>query len=209
MLGRLSLRLLWTLIGLTALAAAGYSSLASASPAEIQTAGGEASAVERGTDLQISELSDRQDAAKIAPESIEIPSIEVNADIVSVGVTDEGDFDVPDAEAAGWYQFGAAPGENGNMVIAAHVDYDGAPGAFFRLRELSEGDVVSVEADGEWVDYQVSSTTSYQQTSLPSSELFSRTGDHSLILITCGGSFDHTTRSYTDNIVVTATPITG
>ncbi len=208
MLRRPSLRFGWTLIGLAALVAAGYSSLAAASPVGVEPVI-ETASIEQGVDLQISDLTDPQDLTKVAPEAIEIPSIEVDAEVVSVGVTSAGDFDVPGAEAAGWYQFGAGPGESGNMVIAAHVDYNGVPGVFFRLQELEKGDIISVKADGEWVTYQVDGSASYEQTSLPSSELFSRTGEHSLVLITCGGTFDHSARSYTDNIVVTATPIAG
>jgi hypothetical protein len=39
-----------------------------------------------------------------------------------------------------------------------------------------------------------------------SGDLFATTGPPRLVLITCGGPFDSTTRNYQDNIVVFATP---
>ena len=210
MRGLSSHRLIWSLIGLSAIVAAGFSSLAAASATTAPEVSTESvDQLEAKPDIEISRLSQSENSDRIAPTQIEVPSIDVDAPVISVGVNTVGDFDVPGADDAGWYQFGAGPGDPGNMVIAAHVDYQGVPGVFFDLAELNEGELIRVESDGEWVEYSVTSTTNYARISLPSTDLFSRSGDHSLILITCGGDFDHVERSYTDNVVVTATPISG
>lgn len=210
MRGLSSHRLIWSLIGLSAIVAAGFSSLAAASATTAPEVSTESvDQLEAKPDIEISRLSQSENSDRTAPTQIEVPSIDVDAPVLSVGVNAVGDFDVPGADAAGWYQFGAGPGDPGNMVIAAHVDYQGVPGVFFDLAELNEGELIRVESDGEWVEYSVTSTTNYERISLPSTDLFSRSGDHSLVLITCGGDFDHVERSYTDNVVVTATPISG
>ena len=41
---------------------------------------------------------------------------------------------------------------------------------------------------------------------LPAAELFRTTGDPVLTLVTCGGSFSKSRRSYADNIVIRAVP---
>jgi hypothetical protein len=43
---------------------------------------------------------------------------------------------------------------------------------------------------------------------LPLADVFDRSGAPRLVLITCGGQFDYTASSYSDNIVVVATPVT-
>ena len=39
-----------------------------------------------------------------------------------------------------------------------------------------------------------------------SADVFSRTGTGRLVLITCGGSFDESSRHYRDNVIVVAEP---
>ena len=41
---------------------------------------------------------------------------------------------------------------------------------------------------------------------LPRAEVFARTGDPTLTLVTCGGQFDSSTHHYRSNVVVTAVP---
>ena len=39
---------------------------------------------------------------------------------------------------------------------------------------------------------------------VPLDQVFTTAGDPTLVLITCGGDFDFTAQSYTDNYIVTA-----
>lgn len=145
--------------------------------------------------------------ATTTPTRIRAASIGIEAPVMSVGVDADNQFDVPEADTVGWYRYSSAPGSEGSSVLAAHVDYNGRPGAFFSLHELRTGDTVDVEmSDGTVLHYRVEGNTEYDKTELPAEELFRKTGDAALILITCGGSFDPQARSYEANVVITAVP---
>jgi sortase (surface protein transpeptidase) len=140
------------------------------------------------------------------PVRLRVPAIAVDAPIVPVGVNEAGDLTVPTADDVGWYRFGSAPGRSGSAVLAAHVDFDGRRGAFFRLGELTPGAVAEVVLDnGRTRAFRAVAADTHSKGELPD-ELFARTGPTQLVLITCGGSFDADARRYADNVVVTATP---
>ncbi len=141
------------------------------------------------------------------PATIEIESLEIEAPIVPVGIDADGAFDLPPGNEAGWYRFGPAPGAEGSAVLAAHVDWNGEPGAFFTLHEAEGGERLSVVYDdGSIVEFEIVSIEEYSKTELPLEELFTRDGEPQLALITCGGDFDRATRSYESNVVVIAVP---
>jgi sortase (surface protein transpeptidase) len=143
------------------------------------------------------------------PRRIRIPSLGIDAPVVSVGRDADGSLEVPSASEAGWYDSGPRPGESvGSAVIAAHVDYDGRPGAFFTLRSAQLGSPVVI-TDAAGVDHRfvVSERVQVAKRRLPAPELFRTDGAPVLTLITCGGAFDRHARSYTDNIVIRAQPV--
>lgn len=145
---------------------------------------------------------------EVSPVSVRIAAIGLEAQVRSVGVDANNDFDVPEADLVGWYKHGPAPGQGGSTVLAAHVDYAGQRGAFFNLGELASGHTLDVEmSDGTVRRYRVTDNVLYDKTSLPANELFRKDGDEVLRLITCGGTFDASERSYLGNVVVTAEPI--
>lgn len=144
----------------------------------------------------------------VPPARVVVPSLDLDVDIVSVGVDDEGLFDVPSADEVGWYRYGASPGQEGAAVLAAHVDYNGQAGAFFSLQEMEPGALIHIEyVDGSTQSFEVVDQALYDKTSLPADELFRRTGAPVLHLATCGGTFDPVARSYLGNRVVTAVPL--
>ena len=55
--------------------------------------------------------------------------------------------------------------------------------------------------------YAIESVISVRKDELPLAEVFDRAGAPRLMLITCGGEFDYTASSYSDNIVVVAVPV--
>ncbi len=143
-----------------------------------------------------------------SPVAVRVAALGLEAPVRSVGVDANNDFDVPEAETVGWYKHGPAPGQAGSSVLAAHVDYGGQQGAFFNLAELATDDTFEVElSDGSVLGYRVIDTVLYDKSALPADELFRKDGDEVLRLITCGGSFDATERSYRGNVVVTAVPL--
>lgn len=121
-----------------------------------------------------------------------------------------GGLDLPDnAAAVAWWASGASPGTGaGSVVLAAHVSYQGQTGPFTRLSGVAAGSpVVVTSADGSSRTYQVQSTRSAPKTSLDRTGLFRTDGPPVLVLVTCGGEYDKRTRSYADNVVVTAVPV--
>ncbi len=143
------------------------------------------------------------------PVSVRIGEIALEAPVIPVGVDEQQEFDVPAADTVGWYQHSPLPGhEVGSTVLAAHVDYGGSQGAFFDLEDVTIGSILEVEmTDGSVLRYEVTESVLYDKTELPADELFRKTGDPVLQLITCGGIFDGEQRSYRGNLVVTAVPL--
>ncbi len=142
------------------------------------------------------------------PARLRIGSIGVDVEVLPVGVDAAGDMQVPGPTVAGWYQFGPRPGEPGSALLAAHVDYDGRPGAFFRLRDLVPGDRVEVTGpDGATLDLAVSEVARVPKEGLAATGAFDRSGPPRVALVTCGGEFDRSRRSYEDNVVAWAEPV--
>jgi sortase (surface protein transpeptidase) len=142
------------------------------------------------------------------PVALRVPAIDVDAVVRPVGVEADGSMTVPPADEVGWYRFGPAPGEPGTAVLAAHVDFDGRPGAFFRLRDLAVGDeVVVATADGGRSAYAVVAVERVPKDELAATPTFARDGPPRLALVTCGGAFDRSARSYVDNVVAYAEPV--
>ena len=144
------------------------------------------------------------------PVSVRVPALGVDAPITNVGVDpgNGGVMSVPsDGGLIGWYEHGPSPGETGSAVLAGHVDFGGRPGVFFELRRIEPGAEIFVRgADGAERRFVVQGRQEIAKPDLPVSALFTRTGPPALVLVTCGGSFDPATHSYTANIVVYAVP---
>jgi sortase (surface protein transpeptidase) len=155
----------------------------------------------------IQDLSTNQ---KLQPVRILIPSLNVDAQIDPVGYDDRKDrMEVPrSASVAGWYEYGPSPGDSGSSVISAHVDWGGKKGVFFDLRKLEPYSLIVVEyEDGTQRSFAAVIKETYDKQDLPVNELFAPTGDPVLTLITCGGAFNPSLRSYEDNVVVQALEI--
>jgi sortase (surface protein transpeptidase) len=146
------------------------------------------------------------EAASVAkPVRVVIPAIDVDADLVALGLNDDGSMEVPDFGLAGWYEPGPRPGDPGPAVIAAHVDSVRGPDVFFRLRDLTTGDKITVEyADRSDTTFVVSESEQQLKDDLPVERIWNDTDDAVLRLITCGGEFDTAARSYLSNLIVYA-----
>lgn len=144
------------------------------------------------------------------PTTVTMPS-GVRADVLPAGVDAEGVLDVPeDPQRIGWWTGGAMPGEPfGSMVLAGHVDSrELGLGVLAELRDVEVGDVIVVAGDAGQYRYEVESAVSIPKARLAEgTEAFRHDVDHRLVLITCVGEFDERTRSYADNLVVTATAL--
>ena len=141
------------------------------------------------------------------PARVRVPAIDVDHPLIPVGLNADGSMEIPhDVQEIGWYEVqGVLPGDDGTAVLAGHVDSRSqGPGAFYDLRHLDVGDEVTIsdgDLEQQWV---VTARRSYDKDLIPIDDIFVDHGAPRLVLITCGGAFDRTARSYTDNIVVYA-----
>jgi hypothetical protein len=145
------------------------------------------------------------------PVRVLIPAIGVDSDLMDLGLQDDGTLEVPpDGFPAGWFTGAPTPGELGPAVLAGHVDWGGAPGVFYRLRDLLPDDEVSVvRADGSTAVFRVQRVERFAKDAFPTGAVYGDLDHAGLRLITCGGSFDQAARSYEDNIVVFADLVPG
>ena len=144
--------------------------------------------------------------AASTPVRVRIPAIGVDSGLMALGLQSDGSLEVPpEGFPAGWYTDAPTPGELGPAIIAGHVDWDGAPGVFFALRDLAPGAEISVEReDGSTALFRVESVEQFPKGEFPTAAVYADIDHAGLRLITCGGSFDTEARSYSDNIVVFA-----
>ena len=153
------------------------------------------------------EAAPTEGAAQVAePTSLVIPSIGVTTSLVHLGLTGSGALQVPPTTAvAGWYTGSPRPGSVGSAVIAGHIDSISGPGVFYRLSQLQRGARVYVRrADGTLAVFEVTQVQSYPKDDFPTTAVYGAVPDPELRLITCGGTFDYSTRSYLSNTVVYA-----
>jgi sortase (surface protein transpeptidase) len=140
------------------------------------------------------------------PERLLIPSISVDTGLIDLGLQADGTMEVPaDGSTAGWYVNSPTPGEIGPAVLAAHVDWKGAKGVFYELRNAKPGDEIDVQrADGRTSTFTVRRVEQYDKEHFPTDTVYGDVDTAQLRLITCGGEFDAAAKSYRDNIVVYA-----
>ena len=153
-------------------------------------------------------LSEMPWSTQATPVRLRLPDLGIDAPVESVGY-DRGEMEIPrSAGVIGWYRYGPAPGGLGSAVLAAHVAWGGRTGVFADLRLVSVGAVVEVEfSDGATRRFQVEALASYDKQGLPVQEVFRREGDPVLTLITCGGAFNPSLRSFENNVVAYAVPV--
>lgn len=144
------------------------------------------------------------------PTSIQIPAIDVSSPVNLVGLNPDHTLQVPQPgpryDQPAWYRYSPTPGEIGPSVIIGHVDSAAnGPSVFFNLGRLVPGQRIQVSRDDHTtVSFDIDSVRSYSKDSFPAATVYGNTDYPALRLITCGGSFDHTTHQYRNNIVVFA-----
>ena len=145
-------------------------------------------------------------AARARPVSFAIPALDLSGPLGELSSADNGELLAPDDPGlAGWYTAGVVPGDVGPAVIGGHVDSRRGPGVFVALRSLRPGDVVQViRSDGRVVRFAVTAVREVPKAQFPTEAVYAPTARPELRLITCGGRFDRTVRSYVDNVVVDA-----
>jgi LPXTG-site transpeptidase (sortase) family protein len=142
------------------------------------------------------------------PLRLQIPTLQVDANIAYMGLTADGDMDVPpDLVNVGWYKFGTKPGEQGSAVIAGHLEGTEDLGVFINLNKLRSGDLINIRNDrDELISFAVRETRTYKQDERPD-EIFNKTDGSHLNLITCSGIWDNAKKRYSHRLVVFADKI--
>jgi hypothetical protein len=153
-------------------------------------------------------MRDYQQVQVALPVRLRIPAARVDSELLRLGRMPDGTIAVPDSfDLAGWYEEGPRPGQPGPAVILGHVDSTKGPAVFFYLKTLPMGAEVFVDrADGSTVKFRVTGRSQVPKTLFPTDLVYGPTLEASLRLVTCGGSFDRSTRNYRDNVIIYAAP---
>jgi hypothetical protein len=161
------------------------------------------------TSARLADLRLPDDPRADPPVEVRVAGLVIPVD--RVGLDAQRQVVVPrDVRRAGWYEPGVPPGAAaGSAVLVGHVDdREQGLGAFAEVRDLNAGDRIEVRtASGRTLSYDVVSLEQFPKSEAPMGRLFGQDGPHRLVLISCAGDFDAATRSYADNLAVTAAPI--
>ncbi|MFF5535483.1 class F sortase [Streptomyces cinerochromogenes] len=148
--------------------------------------------------------------ADAVPQRVDIPRLGVQAPVVARGLDTRGAVDPPPYDqpgVVGWYGAGPGPGAAGPALLVGHVDTDTRPAVFYRLSTVRPGETVRVfRADGKVAEFTVDDVRVLPRDGFDARQAYGprEPGRAELRLITCGGSFDRASRSYTANVVVSA-----
>ena len=139
------------------------------------------------------------------PTTLKIKNINVEASINPVGVTPVGNMDIDEnPKQLAWYKFGPKPGEKGSAVIAGHYGWkDTIPSVFNDLNRLAKGDTITTyDAAGNELIFVVVRTELYAPDQDATKVFRSDDGNAHLNLITCQGSWNNSSRTYSERLVV-------
>jgi hypothetical protein len=140
------------------------------------------------------------------PVRLRIPAIGVDTGVGTVAVDRTGALAPPSSDTeAGWWPGSSAPGAVGPAVIVGHLDSRTGPAVFAGLSVLRPGDSLEVQrADGSTAVFRTRRLGLFTKARFPTAEVYGRTGNAQLRLITCGGTYDRSARTYLGNLVVFA-----
>lgn len=139
------------------------------------------------------------------PVRLFIPKINVEATVLSLGLTPTGVMDVPTTpDDVAWFEQGPRPGERGSAVISGHFGWkNGQAAVFDDLYRLSEGDKIFLEdAAGVRRTFAVRELRKLKEHDDASTVFSSSDGGTHLNLITCSGVWNKNKKSYSDRLVV-------
>ena len=149
----------------------------------------------------------QESSAPDASDHLVIQGIGVDAKIISVGLTKEGNMEAPgNIYDVGLYKYGAKLGQNGTAVLAGHLDgANGEKGVFYSLSQLKTGDIIKINRNNSTpLNYKVTKSKVYKSTDKPT-EVFKSSSGANLNLITCSGSWDKNKSQYDERLVVFTT----
>jgi LPXTG-site transpeptidase (sortase) family protein len=139
------------------------------------------------------------------PVYLKIPAINVDSAVEYVGLTSGGAMDVPkNQNNVAWLELGQRPGENGSAVIAGHYGWkNGKASVFDNLYKLRKGDKLYIEDDkGVIISFVMRGSRRYNSNADASDVFVSNDGKAHLNLITCEGTWDKVSKSYSERLVI-------
>ncbi|WP_037683118.1 class F sortase [Streptomyces griseus] len=141
------------------------------------------------------------------PARVRIPSIQVDAPVMPVGLDADGWVGAPPADdpnLAGWFTGAVSPGEKGTAVIVGHVDNLRGPAVFYGLGALKKGSRVEVvRGDGKTAVFEFYGIEVFAKSNFPGDRVYASKGTPELRVITCGGGFSKQ-NGYDGNVVAFA-----
>jgi LPXTG-site transpeptidase (sortase) family protein len=143
------------------------------------------------------------------PTQLRIDAINATSSLIPLGLNPDRTITVPPVSnplQASWYRLGPTPGAAGPAIILGHINGDGKEGIFAHLNQLKPGDQVKVtRQDGKIAIFTVTKLQQVAKSAFPTLAVYGDTQAAELRLITCGGAFDKSKRSYVDSIIAYAT----
>lgn len=134
---------------------------------------------------------------------LRIPKLGLRAKVQAVGLNPQGNMGAPrNLLDVSWYKGSALPGNKGNAVIAGH---SGQPHqtAFWNLESLHVGDKIEVvDASGTLAQFTVTNVQRVAPDVATREHIFGQTDQTHLNLITCDGSWDKASKSYSERLIV-------
>lgn len=141
------------------------------------------------------------------PAKLIIPAINVNANVIYVGLDSKGAVDTPKGPAeVAWYKLGPRPGQKGSAIITGHFGpwQTGAQSVFDNLHKLKTGDKIYVkDSEGKDLEFIVTGSKIYQPSDL-ATEVFNKNDGTYLNIITCSGDWLKDQKTYTERRVIFA-----
>ncbi|MDO8240472.1 MAG: class F sortase [Candidatus Moranbacteria bacterium] len=142
------------------------------------------------------------------PMRLKIPNIGVDAVVESLALAPDGAMDTPKGpDTVAWFELGSLPGENGSAVITGHYGTwkNGQGSVFDNLHQLKAGDKIYVEDEnGVRTAFVVREQRSLEPNA-DATDIFSSEDEQShLNLITCEGTWNKDSKSYSKRLVVFA-----
>ncbi|MFC9581823.1 class F sortase [Streptomyces yangpuensis] len=144
------------------------------------------------------------------PQRVDVPSIGIQAPVVSRGLDKDGAIDPPPYDSpgtVGWWGQGVQPGAAGTALMVGHVDTRSKPAVFYGLSSAQPGDKVRVlRADGSVAEFTIEDVRVYERAAFDAHKAYGPRvrGRAELRLVTCGGTYDKAAKEYTANVVVSA-----
>lgn len=143
------------------------------------------------------------------PVRLAIKTINVNAPIVALGLTNTGAMAAPNNNTdIGWYNKSAKAGETAYaMLLDGHKGVAGDWGVLRRLGDVARNDEITVTTEkGKVLTYQVRETETKAQNDVDMERALMpyKNGSQSLTIITCEGTYSKTQDTYDKRIVVYA-----